>query len=207
MNNPVFKIKEWAKKKYEKHYINYKQTKEFEQEFELAEKSWVELNEKLKRAKREYYDAHRAVKSCEETARSASTNPKISQDQREKLDEKTKRAREEVERSQKRYKDTLIEMDIYKPQHMRKMLEVFAKTQTFEQERMLFVKQTFSECYDVLSKINQDERFDELFEAQRESIQSVDAKSDVEWWEITFGPGTQANWPAYEEFQEKNQRD
>ena len=40
--------KEWMKKKYEKHYINYKQTKEFEQDFELAEKSWVELNEKIK---------------------------------------------------------------------------------------------------------------------------------------------------------------
>lgn len=192
------------KKKYEKHYINYKQTKEFEQDFELAEKSWAELNEKLKRGRRDYYDAHRAVRACEEAARAASTSPKVSQEQRDKLDEKTKRAREEVERAQKRYKDTLIEMDIYKPQHMRKMLDVFTKTQNFEQERMLFFKQTFTECYDTLSRLYQDERLDELFEAYLRTVNGVDAKGDLEWWEMNFGPGTQANWPTYEEYQEKS---
>lgn len=192
------------KKKYEKHVINYKQTKEFEQDFDLAEKSWVELNEKAKRCKKDYYEAHKTVKSCEETAKAASTSPKVSQEQREKLDEKTKKAREEVERALKRYKDTLIEMDIYKPQHMRKMLDVFAKTQNFEQERMLFFKQTFAETYDILSKLYQDERIDQLFEAYLAHINAIDAKSDLEWWELNFGPGTQANWPVFEEYQEKN---
>ena len=87
INNPVFKIKEWVKKKYEKHVINYKQTKEFEQDFDLAEKSWVELNEKAKRCKKDYYEAHKTVKSCEETAKAASTSPKVSQEQREKLEQ------------------------------------------------------------------------------------------------------------------------
>lgn len=203
VNSPVFKVKEWTKKKYEKHYINYKQTKEFEQEFEAAEKSWLELNEKLKKCRRDYYDAHRTVLQCDKTAKEARVNPKVSQDQRDKLDEKTKRAREDVERSRARYKDTLTEMDIYKPEHMRKMLDVFARTQTFEQERMLFVKQTLAECYDILDKQRRDRRFDELFDEWRGSLEAVDARADVEWWEMTFGPGTQANWPGFEEFQEK----
>lgn len=204
INRPVFKIKDWQKKKFEKHYINYKLTKEFESDFEAAEKSWVELNEKLKKAKREYYDSHRAVKTCDETARAALSNPKISQDQREKLEDKSKKAREDVERAQKRYKDTLIEMDIYRPHHIQKMQDVFAKTQNFEQERMLFFKQTFTECYDILAHLHQDERFDELLERYLRVVNGVNPKNDLDWWAVNFGPGTAPNWPRYEEYHEKN---
>lgn len=201
VNRPVFKIKDWLKKKYEKHIINYKQTKEFENEFENAEKSWVELNDKLKKHKKEYYESIKTTKQNEETARSAQSNPKINQEQREKLDEKAKKSRDDEERARKRYKDTLTEMELYKPHHMSKMSEVFGKTQNFEQERILFFKQTLFECHEILEKESKEDKFAELFEEFMEHINNVNPNNDLEWWSQNFGADTKPNWPAFEEYQ------
>jgi hypothetical protein len=203
VNKPVMKIKDWQKKRYEKHIVNFKQTKEFENEFESAQKSWFELNEKLKKAKKDYYDAIRGARAAEEASRAALTNPKMNQEQRDKLEEKSKRAREEEERAQRKYKDVLIEMDIYKPRHMQKMTDVFAKTQNFEQERMLFFKQTFMECYALHRQAHTDARFNDLFENFHVVVDNINPKEDLDWWANTFGPGTAPNWPVYEEFHEK----
>lgn len=204
VNRPVLKINDWQKKKYEKHLVNFKQTKEFEKDFEIAQKSWFDLNEKLKKAKKEYYESIKATKTSEETAREARSNPKISQDQRDKLDEKSKRSREEQEKAQQRYKDVLKEMDIYKPHHMEQMGQVFNKTQNFEKERMLFFKQTFKECLDILAQSHQDDRYDQLIADYLNVINNVDPESDLAWWSNNFGIGTRPNWPVYEEYQERS---
>ena len=49
INYPVFKIKDWLKRKYQRSIINFKQTKEFEENFEEAQSSWLELYDKLKK--------------------------------------------------------------------------------------------------------------------------------------------------------------
>ena len=49
INYPVFKIKDWLKRSYQKSFINYKQTKEFEENFEEAQSAWIELYDRMKK--------------------------------------------------------------------------------------------------------------------------------------------------------------
>ena len=49
INYPVFKIKDWLKRKYQRSIKNFKQTKEFEENFEEVQSSWLELYDKLKK--------------------------------------------------------------------------------------------------------------------------------------------------------------
>jgi hypothetical protein len=202
INKPVFKIQDWLKKKYEKHFFSFKQTKEFENEFVSNAKPWVEQIEKLKKFKREYYESIKATKQAEDQVLTGQSNPKLSQEQKEKLEEKAKRSREEQDRSLRRYKDQLIQIDLYKPTHIEKMTDVFNKTQNFEHDRMMFFKQTFMECYDIL-QIHRDERFDAIFDNYINQVNLVNPKSDLEWWSRTYGPDTKPNWPAFEEYREQ----
>jgi hypothetical protein len=200
INKPVFKIQQWLKKKYEKSFLSYKQTKEFEADFVTNAKPWVEQIEKLKKLKREYYDSIKATKQAEDQATAAQSSPKHSQEQKDKLEEKAKRSREEQDRALKRYKDQLVQIDLYKPRHMEKMIEVFNKTQNFEHDRMMFFKQTFLECYDIM-QIHQDERLDTIFSNYINQVNNLNPKHDLEYWSHKYGPDTRPNWPVFEEYQ------
>ena len=199
VSNPVLKIKDWLKKNYEKHIINYKKTKEFDKLFEEAQSSWVSLNDKMKKAKNNYNEAIQITKESQEAAKSAETNPKYSQEQRSKFNQKVERSKDEQERAREKFKESIIEMDLYRPRYIENMTEAFSKTQHFEQERMLFFKQIFLECHDLL-QIQSDERFDELFAELLDKLNRVNPQSDLDWWSHNFGIGTIPNWPEYEEF-------
>jgi len=199
LTNPVSKIKDWLKKNYEKKMLKFKQTKDFETEFENAEKQWLVLNEKMKKYKKDYYDASRAIRSAEEAYQSAQTNGKVNKEGMDKLEDRIRKTREELERSLKRYKDILEQMESCKPIYIKNMTEVFKKTQNFEQERMMFFKQTFQECHDLL-QIQDDDRYDDIFLIYLNQINKMNPKSDLEWFSRHYGIDTQPNWPQFEEF-------
>lgn len=197
INDPVLKIKDWLKLRYEKSFINFKKTKEFENEFETAEKSWAELFDKLKKCKKEYLDAIQTVEQSSKNVALAESNPKYTLDQRNRLEEKSKRSKEEEEKARRLYQDTLTEMDLYKPRHIAKMTEVFEKTQNFELERIIFFKQIFLRCHELL-QIHNDERFEDIFDNYLQKVNQVNAENDLEWWSKNFGIETRANWPSFE---------
>ena len=126
---------------------------------------------------------------------------KLNQEQKQKIEEKLNKAREDQEKALNKYKQILTEMDIYKPQHIKKMTEVFDRTQNFESERMLFFKQTFVECSDIL-KIQNDERFEHIFNQYLEKVNKTNPKNDLDWWSRHFGVDTTPNWPVFEDHEE-----
>lgn len=198
INEPVLKIKNWLKEKYEKSFINFKITKEFDNEFETAEKSWAELFDKLKKSKNEFFDANQTVKQSSKNFNLAESNPKYTLDQRNRLEEKAKRSMEEKEKAKRLYTDTLTEMDLYKPRHIAKMTEVFEKTQNFELERIIFFKQIFLKCQELL-QIHNEEILEDIFDSYLQQINQINAENDLEWWSKNFGIETRANWPVFEE--------
>jgi hypothetical protein len=201
ISGPVAKIKEWMKSKYDKHFLNYKQTKEFEEDFESNQKPYLEQVEKIKKFKKEYYDSVKAAKVSEDAARTSQSNPKIAQEQREKLAEKAKRCQEEQDRSRQRYIDKIKEVALYHSQHKEVMKEVFEKTQKFENERMLFFKQTFLECYELMQTHN-DERHDWNFNEYMNQVNGMNPKKDLAWWAKHCGIENEPDWPEFEEYNE-----
>lgn len=203
INFPVFKIKDWLKRHYQRSFINYKQTKEFEDNFEEAQKSWVELYEKLKKNKKEYEESIATSKSTHEAFVSAESNPKYTPEQLAKLEQRSEKAIDDQARAKEKYKESVIQMNLYQPRYIENMTEAFNKTQNFEQERMLFFKQIFLECHELLQAVHQDERLDELFEELLQKINCINPQSDVEWWSGKYGLGTQPNWPEFEDLDDE----
>ena len=77
-------------------------------------------------------------------------------------------------------------MNLYQPRYVENLTEAFNKTQNFEQERMLFFKQVFLECHELM-QVHQDERFDELFDELLQKINSINPQEDIEWWSEKYG--------------------
>jgi protein kinase C and casein kinase substrate in neurons protein len=201
INKPVFKVKSWQKEKYQRHIINFKQTKDFEDKFEEAQKPWEKYYDKLNKNKKEYYDSIKKSRSCNEAARSAESNPKYNDDYRRKLRLSAEQAERDVERARKRYEEVIKEMELYRPRYIENMKEVFEKTQTFEQERMIFFKQIFLECQSLL-QVHNDERLDKVFADLLDNLNKMNPKQDLDWWGRHYGPGMAATWPEYEEYQD-----
>lgn len=200
VSGPITKIKQFVKQKYQKHIINYKKTKELEDEFEEAQKSWAKLIEKMNKFRKEYYESIKLTRQTDEAARAADVNPKMSDDQRRKMRGKVDTCQREQENYRKRYEDIIKELDLYRPIYVENMTKVFEKTQNLEQERMIFFKQMFLECREILMKIPNDDRNDLIFEELMESLSKLNAQEDTEWWSNQYGIGTKAIWPKFEEY-------
>jgi protein kinase C and casein kinase substrate in neurons protein len=154
----------------------------------------------LNRSKDNYYDSIEKAEAKEDKSLMSQNDPKLNQEQKEKINEKALKAREDEKKAHESYGQTLMEIDLYKPQHIKKMTEVFNRTQDFEQQRMLFFKQIFQECHDLIQTHN-DERTDGIFEEYINIVNKSNPINDLNWWSRHFGVDTQPNWPQFEEYE------
>jgi len=200
MNEPVNKVKEWLKVNYQKHIINYKKTKEFEDKFIEAQKNWSNLFNKMKKLEKEYKESIENTASCEKTSAAAESNPKILSEQRYKLVDKVLKAKVDQEKSREAYKNSVSEMDLYKGRYIKDMEEVFNLTQNFERERMMFFKTILNEAREKL-EIQQDPRFDELFLESQRIINGIMPDNDLDWWRRNYGTDTVASWPTFIDYE------
>ena len=170
-------------------------------DFEQAEKSWKDYMENLKEAKNKYHNACQMAKTSQKKSEAANTDPKMTKEQRERLAGKATAADDEETKALKAYQHTLEEIDTYKPHHIRKMTAVFESAQNFENDRMIFFKQSFRECQ-MLMLTHNDPRFEVIFEKFLERVESANSKNDLDWFSRHYGVNTQANWPEFEEYED-----
>ncbi len=129
----------------------------------------------------------------------SSTDFKISSEQREKVEDKLRKAQREQEAALNSYKQILIEMENYQPTHVEKMSRVFEKTQEFEKKRILFYKSVFLDCHGLL-QTHHDPRFETIFLAYLNKVEKRQPQRDLEWWSRHFGCDTEPYWPRFEEY-------
>lgn len=193
------KTKQFIKDKYQKHFVNFKKTKELEDEFEEAQKNWAKLLERMNKAKREYYDAIKSTRSAVAAAREADSNAKVSEENRQKLHAKAESSERDQDAFKRKYESTLTDLEANKQKYIDDMSRVFQKTQNLEQERMVFFKQMLLECHSILQTYN-DDRHGFIFNELKDSIERLRPEEDTEWWSNKYGPGTKPNWPKFEEY-------
>jgi len=170
MNNPVLEVKQWIEENYPNNLfnINYK-LQQFAAEFEEAQMSWKEMNKRVMDAKKKYHESIRVNRP----------------------------PHEQIE-ARDRYEMLLRQMDSYKSRYVEKMTNVFEKTQQFELQRMLFFKQIFGECHDLLQTY-EDPRYPAAFARLSAELGKMQPKDDLAWWSMNYGTGTQPVWPQLEE--------
>jgi hypothetical protein len=151
----------------------------------------------MEKCEKEFKESIQTTLHCEQTSKSAESNPKYSSEQKYKLQEKAIKAKNDQAKAKEKYQESVIQLDLYRPRYVEQMQVEFKKTEHFEQERMLTFKQVLLKCHDLLEKQHSDDRFDDLYLELQKKINEINPSVDLEYWSNRFGPGTPQNWPVF----------
>lgn len=192
-------IKRWLDEKYKKSFIHFKQTKEFEKEFDEAQKVWQKAMEKIKTAKKDYHDSLDRLRQAETVLKMKYSGADCNIVMKREAERKVDNAKKDIELLSKLYKDELEQVKLIEPRYKTDMEKVFENTQKFEEIRLRLFKQIFSNCLDVLSEQIKGSEIKQIFEDYTNQLEKCNHETDLAWWANSYGPGMPLVSPKFEE--------
>ncbi len=198
----------YRKVNYGKSILHIKKVKEFEHDFEQAQKSWVKLLEKINKAKKEYQDAHRLLRKAETAEQIIDSDRGADDDQKAKLKLSVSTYRKQEEALKSKYQQYINDMTTNRPNYENSMKEVLDRTHKFEEKRLDYFKTSFQALHQALLMdkdpllIDKDPHFNAMNKTFKEAIESHSAEKDIQWWNSHFGSDTNTAWPTFEELKD-----
>jgi hypothetical protein len=199
MSSPIYKVKQWLKEKYQKNLFSFKQKKEFEEEFEEAQKPWLKSYEKMNKAKKEYHAAVKKCRLCEQANKLAESNPEKNDDQKRKAQIECEIAQRDKDRAKRKYQDEINHIELLKPRYVENMSSVFNKTQEFEEIRMQTFKEAFIDFHLLMREQIKNPEYENILQNFLNRVNDINHKHDLNWWSEIRGPAMPGNWPVFEE--------
>ncbi|CAE1254400.1 PACSIN [Acanthosepion pharaonis] len=199
MTNVYLQIKQWNKENYHKTMINFRESKDKEDNFRRAQKPWMKRYQKVILAKKEYHASCKQEKSTANQENNAKGDPSIPVEQVKKLGEKLQKCRTDVENAREKYTAALHDLNSYNPKYIEEMTFVFNECQEMERRRLMFFKQMLFGIHHCLD-LSQDHRFAEIYRQFYQQINCADCEKDLRWWSNIYGAGMSMNWPEFEEY-------
>jgi len=199
--NVIDKMVSYKKDNYGKSILHVKKIKEFERDFEQAQKSWVKLLEKINKAKKDYQDAHRQLKKAEIAEKIIESDRGAEDEQKTKVKLSVSTYKKECDAVRSKYKQYIEEMTNSRPNYENGMKEVLDRTHAFEKKRLTQFKTSFTALQQALL-IDKDPHLAGMNEAFTKAINSQDIEKDIQWWNSHFGSDTNTAWPSFEELKE-----
>jgi hypothetical protein len=199
LGSSVAKVKQWLKEKYQKNLFSFKQKKEFDEEFEEAQKPWAKNIDKMNKAKKEYHAACKKAALCEQASKLADSNPDKNEDQKRKAKIESELAQNDKNRSKRKYEDELKNVELLKPRYVESMTKAFNKTQEFEELRMQTFKDAFLDFHLQLREQIKNPKYEEILQNFLNQVNGMDHKRDLSWWSEMRGAAMPGNWPVFEE--------
>ncbi len=199
--NVIDKMVNYKKENYGKSILHIKKIKEFERDFEQAQKSWVKLLDKINKAKKDYQDAHRQLKKAEIAEKIIESDRGAEDEQKTKVKLSVSTYKKECDALRSKYKQYIEDMTNTRPNYENGMKEVLDRTHTFEKKRLAQFKALFTALQQALL-IDKDPHLASMNEAFTKAINSQDIEKDIQWWNSHFGSDTNTTWPSFEELKE-----
>jgi hypothetical protein len=194
------KLKQWRKDNYEKSIINYKKSKEFEKDFEHAQKPYLKLRESIYEAKQNYYKLAKLLKQCDQQR--ASMPAETPAETQKQIVDHYIQVKLDVETAQAKYQQTLRDVQPGSEPRLRyeaNMIEIFQHTQAFEKKRLDFFKEIFTE---YIKTLQQQAVFNKMLDDYVRVLETHNAQADLDAWYNNYGPGSKSYYPIFEEFQD-----
>ena len=199
--NVIDKMINFKKENYGKSILHIKKIKEFEHDFEHAQKSWIKLLDKINKAKKDYQDAHRQLKKAETAEQIIDSDRGAEDEQKQKLKLSVNTYRKQAEALKSKYQQYINDMTTGRPNYENGMKEVLDRTHAFERKRLQYFLTLFNALHQSLI-IDKDPHLNDMTEAFKKSLASHDAEKDIQWWNSHFGSDTNTAWPSFEEFKD-----
>ena len=191
----------YKKDHYGKSILHVKKIKEFERDFEQAQKSWAKLLDKISKAKKDYQEAHQKFKKAEMAEKIIESDRGAEDEQKTKMKLSVSTYKKECDALRCKYKQYIEDMTNTRPNYENGMKEVLDRTHAFEKKRL----SQFKTSYEALQKallIDKDPHLASMQEAFTKAINSQDIEKDIQWWNSHFGSDTNTTWPSFEELKE-----
>nr|Q07839.1 RecName: Full=Antigen EG13 [Echinococcus granulosus]AAA29053.1 antigen [Echinococcus granulosus]AAA29059.1 EG13 [Echinococcus granulosus] len=207
--NPVqLGIKNWQRENFHKSSIStsIKEVKNFDSEFENAQKTWYKHYKNVNRCKKEYFHACKTVRSLQVQVQNAKNEPFGTPEQQaqrgkelRKMEDKLRKGIMEEEKTRKAYEEAISSLSDVTPRYIEDMTQVFNKAQAFERERIVYFKEQALQMQAVLD-ISAKPNLSQIFVELRETVAKVDADADLKKWSLAYGVDMAPNFPVFQEY-------
>lgn len=198
----MHQIKGWQKDNYHKTMIQIKERKELEDQFKKAQKPWAKHLTKVEKCKADYHAACKTERSAANQERNANNDSSLSVDQMKKLQDRTARTKEDVNKSRERYEQALQEINKYNPIYIEDMTSVFNKCQEMEETRLRFFKNVLFSIHKCLN-ISEDPSLPQIYKEFHHTVNNADHLKDLKWWSNNHGVNMGMSWPTFVEYTEE----
>lgn len=197
----IDKMVTFKKENYGKSILHIKKVKEFEHDFEQAQKSWLKLLDKINKAKKEYYEAQRKFKAAEHAEQISDSDRGAEEEQKQKLKLSVSSYRKQAEASKSKYQQHINDMTNSRPNYENSMKEVLDRTHAFERKRLGQFLASITALNQCLT-IDKDPSFTTMADAFKKAISTHDVEKDIQWWNSHYGSDTNTTWPQFEEYKD-----
>jgi hypothetical protein len=116
-DNVIDKMVTFKKDNYGKSILHVKKIKEFDHDFEQAQKSWIKLLDKINKAKKDYHDAHRLLKKAETAEKIIESDRGAEDEQKTKVKLSVSTYKKESEALKSKYKQYIEDMTNARPNY------------------------------------------------------------------------------------------
>ncbi|XP_058452922.1 protein kinase C and casein kinase substrate in neurons protein 1 isoform X3 [Malaya genurostris] len=198
----MHQIKVWQKDNYHKTMIQIKERKEMEDQFKKAQKPWAKHLAKVEKCKADYHAACKTERSATNQEKNATSDSSLSSDQPlqlKKMQDRTMRTKEEVNKCRERYEGALQEINKYNPIYIEDMTSVFSKCQEMEETRLRFFKNVLFSIHKCLN-FSEDPSLPQIYKEFHHTINNADHQKDLKWWSNNHGVNMGMSWPTFVEY-------
>ncbi|CAF0978032.1 unnamed protein product [Adineta steineri] len=199
--NVIDKMVSYKKENYGKSILHVKKIKEFERDFEQAQKSWIKLLDKINKSRRDYQDAQRLLKKAETAEKIIESDRGAEEEQKSQMKLSVSTYKKQSEATRSKYQQNIEDMKNTRPNYENSMKEVLDRTHTFERRRLTQFKTLFAALHQALI-IEKDSHLLTMTDLFNKSAAAHDAEKDIQWWNSHFGSDTNTAWPSFEELKD-----
>lgn len=185
----VDKMVAYKKENYGKSIVHVKKIKEFEHDFEQAQKAWLKLNDRINKAKKELEDAEKQLQKAERAEKIIVSDRGIDETEKAQVKLSVDTYRKQTEASKSKHDQLLVEMENARPSYERAMVEVLERTHVFERKRLEQIKILLKALHQALI-IDKDPHLTTMSELFTKAINAHDIERDIEWWNSHYGNGS-----------------
>jgi len=194
----IDKMITYKKENYEKSHTHMKKSKEFERDFEQAQKSWLKLLDKINDAKKTYQDMHRRLKRAQCAEEIIASDTDATEEQKNKAKMVASSYTKESEGLKKKYQLLIEEMNNTRPNYENSMKEILDRTHDFERKRLNQFKLLFTTLHDAIY-VQMVANLTEISAEFKRALEYHNIDVDIQWWNAHYGSDTNTSWPSFEE--------
>ncbi|MCP9266230.1 BMA-SDPN-1 [Dirofilaria immitis] len=179
-----------------------KETREIEDDFERAQRSWRRQFEKVEKAKKAYHGAARSERSAQVQLKNACGDAALSPDMQSRYHDRYQKCQDELMKSEKTYRSTLDDLYLLKKNYVSHMNDVFEACQLKELKRLKFTFEMLSNLQKVCSDLSTATKLNHLHRNLEKKLTTDNTRfsNDLENWSKKYGPECETKWPVFEPF-------